>query len=198
MRHRRQIGFTLIELMVTLTVAVVLVALAAPSVRDLIVKSRLRGATDDIVTLLDTARSRAVKLERDVNVSVRTDTWCVGANAAVTPATAGDPVLTAAACDCATSGACLVGTDNATVAGSNYSNVTLSSSLNTNVLLKGSGSTGGITFNSRFGSLDFGSLPSNLVVTSGKYSTQISVSPLGQVFVCVPTTGPFVSGYPSC
>jgi Tfp pilus assembly protein FimT len=181
--------------MVTLTVAVVLVALAAPSVRDLIVKSRLRGATDDIVSLLDTARSRAVKLERDINVSVRTDTWCAGANAAVTPGTAGDPVLTAAACNCATSGACLVGTDNAVVTGSNYSNVTLSSPSNTNFLLNGKG---GITFNSRFGSLDFGLLPSDLVVTSGRYSTQIAVSPLGQVYVCVPATSPFVSGYPKC
>jgi prepilin-type N-terminal cleavage/methylation domain-containing protein len=49
MRQRRQSGFTIIELMVSLTVAAVLVAMAAPSFRDVIDKSKLRGATDDLL-----------------------------------------------------------------------------------------------------------------------------------------------------
>ena len=97
MQPKPQSGFTLIELMVTLTVAAILMALAAPTFSDLLEKSRLRGATDDIVNLLNTSRSSAVKLARQINVSVSgTTSWCAGAigepgpasiGAAATPAT---------------------------------------------------------------------------------------------------------------
>ncbi len=183
-------------------VAAVLVSLAAPSVQNLMDKSRLRSATDDIVSLLNRARGSAVKLQRDVNVSVKTSPWCVGAVAAADPAV-GDPVLTAAACDCAaTTVECLVDTQPLLLSSSSYTygsgGVTLTSGSGGNQLLN---TNGGITFNSKFGALGLGTtLPTSVKVTSplGKFSTQITVSPLGVTYVCVPAPSPFVSGYPSC
>jgi type IV fimbrial biogenesis protein FimT len=201
MRDRRQSGFTLVELMITMVVLVVLVTLALPSFRDLIDKSRLRGATDDIVNLLNMARASAVKLQRDVNVSINSSGWCAGAVAAGDPADVGEPVPSATACDCtASTVACLVGGQNSLVSSTNYSGATISGV--NSAIAYGTGAAGeGITFNSKAGALDLGSLPTGALVTvtspNGKYQTQITVSPLGQTYVCVPNSK-FVSGYPSC
>jgi len=199
-------GFTLIELMVTLAVVVVLAMLAIPSFKDLIDKSRLRGATDDIVNLLNTARVSAIKLQRDVNVSIAstssTSPWCAGAVQAAEPTSIGDPMPEAAACDCnATTVACIVDDRNTVVSSTSYSGATLQG-LSTAIKYSSGSSGEGITFDSKLGSLDITSLPTNPIMTvvspTKKYKTQISISPLGQVNVCTPTSSPFVSGYPSC
>lgn len=196
MRRGRQSGFTLIELMVTLVVLTVLAMLAAPSFASLIDKSRLRGATDDLVSLLNSARASAIKFQRDVNVSISgTTTWCAGAVNAPDPATEGAPLLTASKCDCTAANACTVAGNPALVSSSTYAGTTLSS-----VASQISGS--GVVFNAKFGGLDLSALPADplFVVTSpsGKFKAQVSVSPLGQTLVCVPSGSPFVAGYSSC
>lgn len=70
-RHVPQIacrGFTLVELVVTIAVGGILVALAVPSFRTFIQNSRLTAQTNSLVTSLDYARSEAIK--RDAAVSV--------------------------------------------------------------------------------------------------------------------------------
>ncbi|WP_330890516.1 prepilin-type N-terminal cleavage/methylation domain-containing protein [Rudaea sp.] len=207
MQRWRQSGFTLVELMVTLAVLVILAMLAVPSFNDLIEKSRLRGATDDIVNLLNQSRVNAVKLQRDVNVSVSSGTtWCAGAISAATP-TAGVQVAGVSDCDCSkkTPVVCLVGDDNngyqnALVSSGDYSGVILQ--LPSNSTIKYVLGTGGVTFNSKLGTLDITNLPTNPLMTlnskSGKYSTHINLSALGQTLVCVPSSSPFVAGYPTC
>lgn len=208
MQRGRLAGFTMIELMVTIVVAVVLISLAVPSFRDLIDKSRLRSATDDIVNLLNTSRASAVRLGLDVNASVTitsATSWCAGAISAVDPetVTVGDPSGTAAACDCTSTTACAL-SDLGTLAGQtsrvssdSYSGVQLASNSTGNTILVGNG---GLVFNSKFGALDLSALSSldYLTVTSltGKYSTRITIAALGQTYVC--TSKGFVSGYPSC
>lgn len=199
MHRAKSRGFTLIELMVTLAVVVILAFLAVPSIRDLIDKSRLRGATDDIVNQLNYARASAVKLQQDVNVSadVGTGTWCTGAAESGGPSSPGQPVLPATGCDCTSASSCVVGDQNPVVSSSDYSGATIDVNY-----ANFNHSNGGITFDSKFGALDLAALPTNplLTVTSplGKFKTQISISALGQVSVCVPSSSPFVSGYPSC
>ena len=53
-------GFTLIELMVTLAVAAILLAIAIPSFNSLLVSSRLTTAANDFVNALAIARSSAI------------------------------------------------------------------------------------------------------------------------------------------
>ena len=64
-------GLTLVELMVALAVAAVLLTLAAPSFRDLILMQRLKSIHAQLVTDLQYARSEAVSSGAVVNVRVQ-------------------------------------------------------------------------------------------------------------------------------
>ena len=75
----KQIGFTIVELMATLAVAAILLAVGIPSYETLVKGSRLTTGNNDLVSGLNLARSEAVK--RGMRVTV-----CKSANA-VTAAT---------------------------------------------------------------------------------------------------------------
>lgn len=63
-----QSGFTIIELMMTLVVAAIILALAAPSFRDFIANNRLTTTTNSFITAISFARSEAVKRTNNVRV----------------------------------------------------------------------------------------------------------------------------------
>lgn len=58
---RRCAGFSLLELVVTVTVAAVVLALAAPNFRSFIQNNRVRAATEDFLTAVHVARTEAIK-----------------------------------------------------------------------------------------------------------------------------------------
>jgi len=60
-RRRRAAGFTLIEMMVTLTVVVILLGIAAPSFQKIITNQRVKSASFDMFSALTYARSEAIK-----------------------------------------------------------------------------------------------------------------------------------------
>ncbi|MFN9451906.1 MAG: Tfp pilus assembly protein FimT/FimU [Rubrivivax sp.] len=70
---RRQ-GFTLIELLIVVAIAVLLITLAAPSVRELLAVQRLQGIHATLVTDLQFARSEAARRRRDLILEVSSDT----------------------------------------------------------------------------------------------------------------------------
>ncbi len=67
-RNPSRNGFTLIELMVGLAVVVILIMIAAPSMRELIVLQRLKSINAELVTDIQYARGQAVVLNRDVQI----------------------------------------------------------------------------------------------------------------------------------
>jgi len=76
MTLRRQTGVTLIELLVTISIAAILVAVAVPGFQDFFRRNRIDAAASDLMAALSYARSEAIR--RGVRVSVcRSDT---GAN----------------------------------------------------------------------------------------------------------------------
>lgn len=78
MTHQR--GVTLIELIVTISVAAILLTVAVPGFRDFFIRNRLATQANELVTALNLARNEAVK--RGVRVTV-----CKTADpAATTPA----------------------------------------------------------------------------------------------------------------
>lgn len=74
-------GFTLIELMVTLAVLAILLAMAFPSFSAFMEKARLRGAADALVDQMALARVQAVRSDRAVQLNIvgEDEVWCSGA-----------------------------------------------------------------------------------------------------------------------
>jgi type IV fimbrial biogenesis protein FimT len=68
MKTDHEMGFTLIELMVTLAVAAIVLTVAVPSFQDLVRNNRLATQANQLVSALNLARSEAVK--RGVRVTV--------------------------------------------------------------------------------------------------------------------------------
>lgn len=77
MRYSR--GFTLIELMITLSILAILIAIAAPSFRDTIQNSRTLTIANDLTTALQFARSEAVKRGVRVDICRRNANACANA-----------------------------------------------------------------------------------------------------------------------
>ena len=101
---RRQIGFTLVELMITLIVAAILLAMAIPSFIESRQRSALRGAADQVQSFWADARFEALRRNSFVAVTMRGNAdgrMCLGANTVAT-------ATTTTACDCFTAGACNV------------------------------------------------------------------------------------------
>ncbi len=72
-----QSGFTLIELIITVTIFGILLAIAIPNFADLVRNQRIKAAASDVYAALIFARSEAIK--RNANVSVcQTSDWAGG------------------------------------------------------------------------------------------------------------------------
>lgn len=67
--RKKSFGFTLVELMITLALVGVIAAFAVPSFGTMIANSRLATASNDVVGVLNYARSEAVKTGRSVIVN---------------------------------------------------------------------------------------------------------------------------------
>lgn len=104
-------GFTLIELMVTLSVAAILSTIAIPSYQTFVINGRMVSQANDLITALNMARSEAVKRGANVTICASSDSatctvgWQAGwivSDAAGTPlrvqqALGGSSVLTGGA-----------------------------------------------------------------------------------------------------
>lgn len=72
-------GFTMIELLVTISIAAIMLTIAIPSFRDFLLNSRRATQTNEFVLALNYAKSEAVKRSETVTVCSRsTDTTCAG------------------------------------------------------------------------------------------------------------------------
>ena len=72
-------GFTIIELMITMVIIGVVLAIGMPSMKNLIVSQRVKTAASDLHVSLTLARSEAIKRNAQVQVvPVNTANWAQG------------------------------------------------------------------------------------------------------------------------
>lgn len=71
---RKDKGFTLIELIVTMFIAAILLGIATPSFMDLMERNRVRTTTEDLVKILRSSRLLAVEQRNPVSVCGSSDT----------------------------------------------------------------------------------------------------------------------------
>jgi type IV fimbrial biogenesis protein FimT len=74
-------GFTLVELLLTLTVASIIMTLAVPAFTETMRRNRLTTQANELITALNVARSEAIKRRSNVSVCVSSDqATCTGGN----------------------------------------------------------------------------------------------------------------------
>lgn len=74
-KNVESLGFTLIELMVTIAIAAILLGVAIPSFTSVIISNRLTASTNEFVTSLNLARSEAIKRGQHVVVRKTGTDW---------------------------------------------------------------------------------------------------------------------------
>ncbi len=78
-RSTRPAGFTLIEILMVIVILGLVAAVGAPSMRDLIASTKVKGAASDLFGSLMFARSEAIKRNASVDVvPVSTSNWGAG------------------------------------------------------------------------------------------------------------------------
>lgn len=185
MKSNHQSGVTVIELLTVIVIVGIAAALAVPSFNDYFEKSRLRGAVDTVSALVAAARAEAVRQDRQVVVAFggTTSAWCVGANVAASPASLGDPVPAAVACDCTAPATCSVGAVNA----ASYRGVTVSSVAPT------------VTFSPKLGTtIGLANQDVSFVSSSNRFQLNARVTPLGHVRTCRPSSSGPIIGFGAC
>lgn len=81
--RRQAAGFSLVELIVVLSVLAILLGIAIPNVQDYLVNYRASAQANDLIADISYARSEAARLGRSVRVVASTDWesgWIVGAD----------------------------------------------------------------------------------------------------------------------
>lgn len=197
-------GFTLIELMVTLLVLAILVALAIPSFTDYFEKARVRGAADQVTNLLARARAASVKTNMPISVVAMSKAgggWCLGARQPNEPGAWQSRPSTAPACACDTaSNLCMVEGERMVVDNADLGGARSPALVITDFDFSYTPKLGGVSDNGAPGKAFLQAASSNMAITSpnGRYEVQVVVTPLGQSYVCVPSGRPPFFSYRSC
>lgn len=167
-------GFTLIELMVVVSILGIILAIAAPSFKLYFEKYRAKRAAETINALFVNARSEAIKRNQKVyavfKVSDDDATWCIGLSDSSN------------SCNCHTAGSCQIDSADRIVDGDDFHGVLLTNPAN-NIFFTFDPVRGTTTANNA------------TVQSEGGKSVKVVLSGLGRIKLCSPDSG---MGHPAC
>lgn len=178
---RRQAGFTLVELMVTVAVVAILAMVAAPNMASFLDRNRVVGAGEAVLAQVQLARTEAVKQGANMTVVFLTGAdWCVGFARGDTP------------CDCT---AALGEADACSILGDGQNALltVVASGAFTGVGMD-AGAPASLTFNGVRGTVAGGGGAASFTSPQSR-QLQVTVNALGRVRLCSPDGS--VGGY-SC
>lgn len=166
-------GLTLMELMVTVAIMAILVALAVPSFNAFLAKGRLSGAAEGLAQDLQLAKSEAIRGNTSVRTTFSLGTaWCYGS------------VPSDSSCSCAPTNTCTL----RQVDSSSYAGVTMSA------LSFPSNTPGNFTtFTARQGLADVGTVE---FTHPNAGTLRVNLGAAGQVSICSTSGG--LGHHPAC
>ncbi len=172
--RRRQKGFTLMELLTTISVATVLTTIGIPSMQQTLAKRQLSAAAEELYGNLQLMRAQAIKQNRPAYVSFFSDAggWRYGLD-------------DAAACDTAVAGDCTVHGNARTFSSESYRGVSLTQTFPADLA----------GFEPRRG-LAFGS--GSVTLSSSAGEVRVLLLRVGQLRLCSPAGEDKVTGYADC
>lgn len=77
MKNKKKQGFTLIELMITISIIVILLIIGVPSITALMEKTKLKTAASSMNNAIQLARSEAIKRNSPVTFTLNNEQWNV-------------------------------------------------------------------------------------------------------------------------
>jgi len=170
MNKKKEQGFTLVELMVTIAIVGIIASMAVPSFSKMLERNRIKEAGQSLKADLLFARTEALKRSQAVAVSRITGdngAWCYG-------------LTTNASCDCsATPSTCEI----KTVPGSSFSQTNIKSVFVANTI-----------FDSRRGT----SANANTCFSTTNYTLKVKTSNVGRSLICTNNNSTSVIGIDYC
>ena len=183
----RQCGFTMVELLISLTLLAIGAALSIPSYVEMVEKRQLTHGAEQIMAFVNSAQGEAVKMNQIVTVSyarAAADDWCVGATSGV------------AACDCMET----VVTESDYCAIKSAPRIINNTDAGNTNLVTGMTGDGAYSFDPIRGI--FTDLDDSLVLAmssdSGSYQLDLVVTNTGQAILCSQDDSHRVPGYKVC
>ena len=154
-------GFTIIEMLVTLSIAGLLLTAAIPSFTSYVGEAKIIGAAEKIKVDLEWARTQALRTNKNIIMKFQSDgaNWCYGFDD-----TDND-------CDCTTNN-CTVNNNVNTHSNQQYSGTTL------NIALSGGSSI--LTLTNR----GFSDVKGQLTISESSDSATITINDLGRGHIC--------------
>lgn len=158
-----QNGYSLLELLLVMSIVVLLVMIGAPSIVESIKNQQLKGALQQSYFLLKKARATAVSLNQDITVQFENSSdWCIA-------------LSDSGPCDCHVNNACTVDSVEYKLSSHDYPHVQLP-----NITM---GKNNTIEFDNTRG-IAVGNAGSS-VLSDGKNRAKLIISNLGRVRICM-------------